>query len=102
MADNPTAPIVRCWSKQGTALNFGPGTVCNATLGLHRSGASMSGQNDKAKKITARYTAMMGGIGTAVAIGHIALIGSFPILEFAGLALGLVALVGGLIMMLQA
>lgn len=62
----------------------------------------MSGQNDKAKKITARYIAMMGGIGTAVAIGHIALIGSFPILEFAGLALGLFALVGGLIMMLQA
>ena len=58
-------------------------------------------QSDKAKK-SARYTAMMGGIGTAVAIGHIALIGSFPILEFAGLALGLFALVGGLIMMSQA
>ncbi len=57
-------------------------------------------QSDKAK--TARYTAMMGGIGTAVAIGHIALIGSFPILEYAGLALGLFALVGGLIMMSQA
>jgi hypothetical protein len=32
-------------------------------------------QTDKAKKITARYTAMMGGIGTAIAIGQIALIG---------------------------
>jgi len=48
--------------------------------------ASMSEtQSDKAKKkMTARYTAMMGGIGTAIAIGHIALIGSFPILEYAG------------------
>jgi hypothetical protein len=43
----------------------------------------------------------MGGIGTAIAIGHIALIGSFPILEYAGLALGLFALVGGLVMMSQ-
>jgi hypothetical protein len=59
-------------------------------------------QSDKAKKITARYTAMMGGIGTAIAIGHIALIGSFPILEYAGLVLGLVAFVGGLILMAQA
>jgi hypothetical protein len=59
-------------------------------------------QNDKAKKITARYTAMMGGIGTAVAIGHIMWFGSFPILEYAGLALGLVAFVGGLFLMAQA
>ena len=57
-------------------------------------------QSDKAK--TARYTAMMGGIGTAVAIGHIVWFGSFPILEYAGLALGLVAFIGGLIMMSQA
>jgi hypothetical protein len=42
---------------------------------------------------------MMGGIGTAIAIGHIALIGSLPILEYAGLALGLFAFVGGLTMM---
>jgi hypothetical protein len=56
-------------------------------------------RSDKAK--TARYIAMMGGIGTAIAIGHIALIGSFPILEYAGLALGLFALVGGLVMMSQ-
>ena len=62
----------------------------------------MSESDIKAKKITARYAAMMGGIGTAIAIGHIALIGSFPILEYAGLALGLVAFVGGLIMMSQA
>jgi len=62
----------------------------------------MSESDIKAKKTTARYTAMMGGIGTAAAIGHIALIGSLPILEFAGLALGLVAFVGGLIMMAQA
>jgi hypothetical protein len=55
-------------------------------------------QSDKAK--AARYAALMGGIGTAVAIGHIALIGSFPILEYAGLALGLFALIGGLIMMM--
>jgi len=59
-------------------------------------------QSDRAKKITARYTALMGGIGTAIAIGHIALIGSFPIFEYAGLALGLFAFVGGLIMMAQA
>ena len=59
-------------------------------------------QSDKAKKITARYTALMGGIGTAVAIVHIMWFGSFPILEYAGLALGLFAFVGGLILMLQA
>ena len=62
----------------------------------------MSESDIKAKKITARYTATMGGIGAAVAIGHIALIGSLPILEFAGLALGLFAFFGGLIMMAQA
>jgi hypothetical protein len=62
----------------------------------------MSESDIKAKKITARYAAMMGGIGTAIATGHIALIGSFPILEYAGLALGLFAFVGGLIMMAQA
>jgi len=62
----------------------------------------MSESDIKAKKATARYAAIMGGIGTAVAIGHIALIGSFPILEYAGLALGLFAFVGGLIMMAQA
>jgi hypothetical protein len=45
---------------------------------------------------------MIGEIGTAVAIGHIALMGSLPILEFAGLALGLFAFVGGLTMMAQA
>jgi hypothetical protein len=28
-------------------------------------------ENDKAKKVTARYCALMGGIGTAAAIGHI-------------------------------
>ena len=59
-------------------------------------------QSDKAKKITARYTALMGGIGTAVAIGHIMWFGSFPILEYAGLVLGLFAFIGGLIMMAQA
>jgi hypothetical protein len=59
----------------------------------------MSESDIKAKKITARYAAMMGGIGTAIAIGHIALIGSLPILEYAGLALGLFAFVGGLTMM---
>ena len=59
-------------------------------------------QSDQSKKITARYTAIMGGIGSAIAIGHIALIGSFPILEYAGVGLGLVAFVGGLIMMAQA
>ncbi len=58
-------------------------------------------QSDQAKKMTARYIAMMGGIGTAIAIGHIALIGSFPVLEHAGVALGLFAFVGGLIMMAQ-
>ena len=62
----------------------------------------MSESDIKAKKKTARYTATMGGIGTAIAIGHIALIGSFPILEYAGLALGLFAFVGALIMMAQA
>ena len=62
----------------------------------------MSDQSDKAKKITARYTAMMGGIGTVVAIGHIMWFGSFPILEYAGLALGLFAFIGGLILMAQA
>ena len=62
----------------------------------------MSKSDIKANKITALYTAMMGGIGTAIAIGHIALIGSFPILEYAGLALGLFAFVGGLIMWAQA
>ena len=51
----------------------------------------MSQSDIKAKKTTARYTAIMGGIGTAIAIGHIALIGSLPILEYAGLALGLIA-----------
>ena len=62
----------------------------------------MSKSDIKANKITALYTAMMGGIGTAIAIGHIALIGSIPILEYAGLALGLFAFVGGLIMLAQA
>ena len=62
----------------------------------------MSESDIKTKKITARYAAMTGGIGTAIAIGHIALIGSFPILEYAGLALGLFAFVGGLIMWAQA
>ena len=41
----------------------------------------MSESDIKTKKITARYAAMTGGIGTAIAIGHIALIWSFPILE---------------------
>ncbi len=36
-------------------------------------------QSDKAKKITARYTALMGGIGTTLAIVHIMLFGSFPV-----------------------
>jgi hypothetical protein len=58
--------------------------------------------NQSGKAKTARYTAMMGGIGTAVAIGHIMWFGSFPTLEYAGLALGLVAFIGGLIMMSQA
>jgi len=62
----------------------------------------MSESDIKAKKATARYAVIMGGIGTAVAIGHIALIGSLPILEYAGLAVGLFAFVGGLIMMAQA
>jgi hypothetical protein len=62
----------------------------------------MSESDIKAKKMTARYTAMMGGIGTAVAIVHIMWFGSLPILEYAGLALGLFALVGGLIMIAQA
>ena len=56
-------------------------------------------QNDKAKQATARYIIMMGGIGTAIAIAHIVWIGGFAILEYAALALGLFALVGGLIMM---
>ena len=59
-------------------------------------------QSNKAKKTTARYTALMGGIGTAISIGHIMWFGSLWILEYAGLAFGLVALVGGLIMMSQA
>ncbi len=59
-------------------------------------------ENDKAKKATARYCALMGGIGTALAIGHINWFGSFWVLEYAGLGLGLVALVGGLIMMSRA
>ena len=62
----------------------------------------MSESDIKTKKATARYAATVGGIGTAIAIGHIALIGSFPILEYAGLALGLFAFVGGLIMWAQA
>ncbi len=44
----------------------------------------------------------MGGIDTAVAIVHIMWFGSFPILEYAGLTLGLFAFIGGLILMLQA
>ncbi len=59
-------------------------------------------QSDTAKKITARYTTLMGGSGTAVAILHSVVVGSFPILEYAGLALGLFAFIGGLILMLQA
>lgn len=56
-------------------------------------------QSDKAKDASARYILTMGAIGTAIASAHIAWIGSFAILEYAGLGLGIFALVGGLIMM---
>jgi hypothetical protein len=56
-------------------------------------------QSDKDKKATARYIVIMGGIGTAIALAHIAWIGSFFVLEYAALALGLFALIGGSIMM---
>jgi hypothetical protein len=55
---------------------------------------------DKARKATARLAVIMGAFGTVVAILHITLVGSFFILEYAGVAVGLFALVGGLIMML--
>jgi hypothetical protein len=65
-----------------------------------------SGKTEK-KRSTPGYIAMIGAIGTGLAITNMMSSGSEAqsqpvlILEYAALALGLVALVGGLIMMMQ-
>jgi hypothetical protein len=67
---------------------------------------NQSGKTEK-KRSTASYIAMIGAIGTGLAITNMMSNGSEAqsqpvlILEYAALALGLFALVGGLIMMMQ-